>query len=165
MHGSTFVAVLVYGVFAVLHSFFLSSFISTSSSSLLSKLQCQCQQPVQHRLFPTVPTQVQQCVMPYWVQCSWYNRSHNFELLTWQVLTPLLSVCMYLACFTRLQLSIETIANLLSSVLTILLTCPNSDTLLCYCNNPVYILLYLSGYSGEQSVLYWLLTLTLKFAE
>ncbi len=32
--------------------------------------------------------------------------------------------------------SIRTIANLLSSVLTILLTCPNSDTLLCYSNDP-----------------------------
>ncbi len=28
--------------------------------------------------------------------------------------------------------------NLLSSILTILLTCPNSDTLVCYSNDPVY---------------------------
>ncbi len=32
--------------------------------------------------------------------------------------------------------SIGTIANLLSSVLTILLTCPNNDTVLCYSNDP-----------------------------
>ncbi len=29
--------------------------------------------------------------------------------------------------------------DLLSSILTILLTCPNNDTLLCYSNNPVYV--------------------------
>ncbi len=33
--------------------------------------------------------------------------------------------------------SIGTIANLLSSILTILLTCPNSDTLLCCSNDPL----------------------------
>ncbi len=33
--------------------------------------------------------------------------------------------------------SIGTIANLLSSILTILLTCPNNDTLLCYSNDPL----------------------------
>ncbi len=37
------------------------------------------------------------------------------------------------------------IANLLSSILTILLTCPNNDTLLCYSNDPlltVYSLMF-----------------------
>ncbi len=32
---------------------------------------------------------------------------------------------------------IGTTANLLSSILTILLTCPNNDTLLCYSNDPL----------------------------
>ncbi len=32
--------------------------------------------------------------------------------------------------------SIGTIVNLLSSILTILLTCPNNDTVLCYSNDP-----------------------------
>ncbi len=32
--------------------------------------------------------------------------------------------------------SIGTTANLLSSMLTILLTCPNNDTVLCYSNDP-----------------------------
>ncbi len=37
---------------------------------------------------------------------------------------------------TQRCVSIGTIANLLSSILTILLTCPNNDTVLCYSNDP-----------------------------
>ncbi len=38
--------------------------------------------------------------------------------------------------------------NLLSSILTILLTCPNSDTLVCYSNDPFLTVHPNAGYSS-----------------
>ncbi len=47
--------------------------------------------------------------------------------------------------------SIGTIANLLSSILTILLTCPNNDTVLCYSNDSF---LTVKDVVGEEGVLF-----------
>ncbi len=42
--------------------------------------------------------------------------------------------------------------NLLSSIMTILLTCPNSDTLLCYSNDP-FLTVYTFGTSVKRNLL------------
>ncbi len=43
--------------------------------------------------------------------------------------------------------------NLLSSILTILLTCPNSDTLLCYSNDPFLTVYFLPPFNPDYESL------------
>ncbi len=51
--------------------------------------------------------------------------------------SPIYTVLKWVVTVAQRSVSNGTIANLLSSILTILLTCPNNDTLLCYSNDPL----------------------------